>query len=104
MSDPHIIRLRDPWEAERQNGDVTLWRRRFNRPTGLSPGDQVFLVIQSPTDVPSLRLNDVELPISAHRIGAVQAEIVSRLDVRNTIEILAGAQRDFEVWLEIFSR
>ena len=40
----HTIRLREPWEVEIQP-DRVLYRRHFNRPTGLGPGDVVRLVI-----------------------------------------------------------
>lgn len=104
MSDPHIIRLRDPWDAEHSDEHVTLWRRRFNRPTGLVPGDQVWLVVQTTAAPQSLRLNDIDVPLSAHGNGSVRVEIASRMEMRNTIEILSGAPRDFEVWLEIVSQ
>lgn len=41
----HRIRLRHPWSCESQAEGV-LWRRRFNRPTGLGPNDRVFVVLE----------------------------------------------------------
>ena len=40
----HTIRLREPWDVELQPGGV-LYRRHFNRPTGLQPPDVVRLAI-----------------------------------------------------------
>ena len=42
---PHVIRLRDPWRCEPLAGQVR-YLRRFGRPTGLMPGDQVHLTIE----------------------------------------------------------
>lgn len=40
----HTIRLRDPWESELSAGRA-IYRRHFNRPTGLTAADVVRLVV-----------------------------------------------------------
>ncbi len=42
---PHTIRLRHPWETEGADGQHVVYRRRFNRPTGLESGERVTLEI-----------------------------------------------------------
>lgn len=41
----HSIRLRDPWQCEAIDGGGLRWSRRFHRPTGLEPDDQLLLVL-----------------------------------------------------------
>lgn len=41
----HSIRLRDPWQCEPTAEGGTRWVRRFHRPTGLEPDDQLLLVL-----------------------------------------------------------
>jgi hypothetical protein len=41
----HSIRLRDPWQCEAVDGGGVRWSRRFHRPTGLEPDDQLLLVL-----------------------------------------------------------
>ncbi len=85
-SERHRIRLRGPWwrsagtvfdtaaavrirlpstPAEQQGGDSTspssadyVFRRPFNRPTGLQGGDVVWLVLEGIADLQTVRLND----------------------------------------------
>lgn len=42
---PHPIRLRHPWDSEPQADGRIVYRRRFNRPTGLDAGEHVSLEI-----------------------------------------------------------
>lgn len=42
---PHPIRLRHPWDSEPQPDGRILYRRQFNRPTGLDAWEQVSLEI-----------------------------------------------------------
>lgn len=41
----HSIRLRDPWQCEPTEQGGVRWTRRFHRPTGLEPDDQLLLVL-----------------------------------------------------------
>lgn len=53
----HSIRLRDPWDVEPAAGGLRRHRRYFNKPTGLEPDDQVWVVIQGTVGLVELTLN-----------------------------------------------
>lgn len=112
MSEPHVIRLRGPWDAEPVNvSQATRWIRRFGRPTGLETGARVWLCLQPVDGILSWRLNDSE----PHNVDATQAaqrfDITDQLQPRNRLEVLvvegptpSGAQTPFDAWLEILAR
>jgi hypothetical protein len=56
----HVIRLREPWQVELQQG-CCLFRRRFNCPTGLERGDVVRLVVDDLPPDAVVRLNGAAL-------------------------------------------
>ncbi len=93
---PHIIRLRDPWQWVACDvpaaDDVAHIRvsRSFNRPTGLEPGTQVVLVIKGIPALRTVRLNDQTLSRRAERARTDDAwtcEIGNRLDWRNRLQL-----------------
>jgi hypothetical protein len=112
MSEPHIIRLRGPWDAEPVDGSqATRWIRRFGRPTGLETGARVWLCLQPGDGILSWRLNDSE-PHAVDAAHAVQRfDITDQLQPRNRLEVLvelgpnqSSEQPPFEAWLEIVAR
>ncbi|MAT70761.1 MAG: hypothetical protein CMJ58_14700 [Planctomycetaceae bacterium] len=46
----YTFRLRDPWECAAGAGGGAAWSRRFNRPTGIDPGHELWLIV---TDLPA---------------------------------------------------
>lgn len=108
MPDPHVIRLRGRWEyaAETPGGtvrgnfdasgdwlaglpafSVVRFSRRFHRPTGLSPGTRVRLVVSGTSAETQVSLNGEVLPPAA--TGPV--EIAALLQSSNQLELtLAG--------------
>jgi len=97
----HTIRLREPWDVE-VAADHVLYRRHFNRPTGLGPGDAVRLVVENLPPETAVSFN--KQPLSA---PGLCWDITSWLQLRNAIEISVPAaaspfERPFgEVKLEI---
>jgi hypothetical protein len=98
----HTIRLREPWTVEFQPGRV-IYRRHFNRPTGLGPGDVVRLAIDDLPTAATVFINGQSLTVDA----SASAEITEALLPRNAVEIIVAAdptagQRPFgEVMLTI---
>jgi len=101
----HTIRLREPWLIEFQSG-CAIYRRHFNRPTGLTNHDVVHLVIEQLVDEAKVSINSQSL-VSA---GLAAWEITSWILPRNAVQVsLASetlpAERPFgEVRLEISER
>ena len=46
MESIHTIRLREPWE-QRQSSEGSVHRRTFHAPTGITPEDTLWIVIDS---------------------------------------------------------
>jgi len=104
MSQPHVIRLREPWEsAPSADDDAVVWRRRFGRPTGLEGGERVWLCIRCASELLAVHLNDIEqLGESCGELWRV--DVTAQLAVRNVLEVSAtrsSSGRAFESWLEI---
>jgi hypothetical protein len=53
----HSIRLRDPWQRAATEGGGTRWSRRFHRPTGMEPDDQLLLVLSGLPAAACVRVN-----------------------------------------------
>lgn len=107
MSQPHVIRLREPWEcAPAAHDKAVVWRRRFGRPTGLNGGERVWLCIRCASELLAVHLNDVEqLGESCGELWRV--DITAQLAVRNVLEVSAASSAGgpaFEAWLEITSQ
>ncbi|MCZ2077237.1 MAG: hypothetical protein LC130_19845 [Bryobacterales bacterium] len=105
----HRIHLRRPWQSAAA-GPGPGWSRRFGRPTGLEPGDCVWLVIEG--------MPQAEVWLNGNRLAPVELLIAERYDVtdrlmtRNEIVIVAetgpvaeptAGEPPAEVYLEIVS-
>lgn len=80
----HTIRLREPWTIEAQS-DRVIYRRHFNRPTGLGPGNIVRLTIESLMESAVVDFNGEALCA-----GDTSWDITASLQTRNVIEISAA--------------
>ncbi len=90
MSGGHAINLGNAWEAEPgDDGHAAAWVRRFGRPTGLEPGDTVWLVIEEPVAC-TLVLNGARLPDGLPG-AAYRVEITPRLRDRNLLVLVPPA-------------
>lgn len=82
--EPHRIRLRDPWDVSPTDDGGTVRRRAFNKPTGLEPGDIVWLVIDDPLEVTMVAVNE---SVMFSPPCAVAVDITSVLRARNVVEL-----------------
>ena len=82
----HIIRLREPWEVEPRPGGV-VYRRYFNRPTGLAGGEAVRLAIDGLPLLAAVSFNGA--PLAEGSSGDITAALLPRNLV--VIEV-AGAE------------
>lgn len=106
----HRIRLRHPWQREPQAGAV-LWRRRFNRPTGLDAGHRVFVVIEGDVGLGGVVLNDEPLGTLRGQQSPQPFEVTDRLLGSNELllwleqsssdEPMPATTPPGEVWVEI---
>ena len=117
MVEPHVIRLRGPWElqplASWQSSDNSLpkggrlempsdWSkllgadfrgrvrhlRRFGRPTGLDAGERVWLVCDGATDAATIFLNGAQLgAVISGSNQPARFEVTDRLLRRNELVI-----------------
>jgi hypothetical protein len=110
MSEPHVIRLREPWDCCPQDDTRVLWQRRFGRPTGITPGVTVHLVVAATTPVTEVRMNDAAIhgPIAPQQSASI--DVTHALMARNALEVLTSGESasgstkpSFEVKLEIFA-
>ena len=100
---PHVIRLRDPWEALPTTDGTLRQRRPFQKPTGLGPSDVVRLVIDGGAGLFAVAVND-RLQAMPPTAGVAAFDITALLQPRNFIDLtLAGDGRRGEVRLEIES-
>jgi len=111
MSGTHRIRLRRPWQFQ-ATADRFRWTRRFNRPSGLGPGEQVWLVCEGFAYGPlGVVLNGRPLGTLPGGGAAGRFEITGSLALQNEVllegakqsvpEMLAGDQPPGKVCLEI---
>jgi hypothetical protein len=97
MDQPHVIRLRDPWERSRL-ADGDLLQRWFHKPTGLDATSRVHLVIAGALP---RRVFLNEHPLAPASPGVY--EITSLLEVRNRLAIeLPEDAPEVQVRLEIW--
>ncbi|MBN8625351.1 MAG: hypothetical protein J0M17_07675 [Planctomycetes bacterium] len=98
---PHRIRLRDPWDVSPTDDGGTVRCRAFNKPTGLTVGDVVRLVVESAEGLQSVALNGRVLEVARNR-DVAGCDIFAVLQPRNQLElrVAAGGQIG-EVRLEI---
>jgi len=104
----HRIRLRRPWDRQSQCDRIS-WMRRFGRPGNLSPGEQVWLVLEEASPRARVVLNGQELGMTSEG-GCAAFPVTVALAARNSlaIELPAGSGRqsaaeapEGRVWLEI---
>ena len=107
----HTIRLRRPWlrtiddlnQPDRvdvpdvgrvplREGSILIYRRTFNRPTGLEIGDKVWLSIESYSAGSIRVLLNEQSVFQADTAQPVRVDLASRLEPSNQLEIqLAGS-------------
>jgi len=119
----HSIKLKGPWTIVRRPGDATVtdgsgadtvhlpadWQtlfgpiagtavfeRRFNRPTGLSEGHRVRIVLRDVSGLQHAALNDDPLSVENRAAGIQFVEITRQLEPHNrlTIELQFDPARD----------
>lgn len=110
----HSIKLKGPWSIIRRPdhasstdettpesvhlpadwrmlfGDVAgtaVFERRFNRPTGLSEGHRVRIVLRDVAGLNHVVLNDVPLPLEHGAAGSQVVEITRRMERHNRLTI-----------------
>lgn len=106
----HTIRLREPWDVEPLAGGLKRHRRYFNKPTNLSAGEQVWIVVEGAIGFTELTLNDAPPPHAKGQGSADSAartfDVTTLLNLRNELVIVTDdtppAARG-EVRLEIHS-
>jgi hypothetical protein len=88
---PHSIRLRQPWDEVPAEAGRTIYRRRFNRPTGLDAWERVSLEIDRAVVIGTVSLNGALL-------GQVvpgqlfTADITPHLQLANELRVEADPQ------------
>ena len=91
----HTINLNNAWQPPAAG--ARTWIRRFGRPTGIGPGDRVWLVMDAPPPWEA-RVNAAPLPASAEG-QPWRADVTLLLDERNELvlplddELAGGAPR-----------
>lgn len=102
MTEPHVIRLREPWDREPRSGGGTRYRRFFNLPTGLTPTTVVHIVCAGSTAATTAWLNDVALGDHAAEEPAWSHEVTENLLSRNELVIDVAAPAVAELpWREM---
>ena len=87
MTSPtHTIRLRRPWQC-RATGRGVVWRRGFQRPTGLDARTTVSLCLSGLAVGVRVVLNGQALGTADAGSEAVRFEITPLLAVRNELEL-----------------
>jgi hypothetical protein len=86
----HAIHLGNAWDRVAAAGrPQDSWRRRFGRPTGLVPGDRLFLVVERPGLSASATLNGCELPAIAAATARWTCDVTALVVDRNELVFAA---------------
>lgn len=88
----HTIDLTNAWQPP-DAADATCWTRLFGLPSGLEPGDRVWLTIDDGRGL-RLTLNDVSLAMaraSGRRTAEITVEITAWLEPRNRLVLRPAA-------------
>jgi hypothetical protein len=101
MPAPHVIRLREPWEAEPIDAGGVRYRRRFGWTAELGPEDRVFLAMDADPDEVQVQVNGVSLPLAGPRDGPARFEVTSLLQPCNEAVIETAGGGVDKVRLEI---
>jgi beta-galactosidase/beta-glucuronidase len=80
----HRIRLRHPWHREPEAGTI-VWRRRFNRPTGLGARERVFVVVEGDVGRGEVVLNGQPLGTLSGQRSPQPFEVTDRLLAGNEL-------------------
>lgn len=84
----HTIDLTNAWEppvaGSRTPASSLAWVRRFGRPSGLGPGDRVWLAMDLPPPADAT-LNGAALPALPEAVGAWRIDVTDRLESRNEL-------------------
>ncbi|MEY3206143.1 MAG: hypothetical protein RLZZ21_2474 [Planctomycetota bacterium] len=80
----HTIDLTNAWEPPVAGSRI--WVRRFGRPSGIEPGDRVWLVMDVPPPADAT-LNGVALPLLPEATGAWRIDVTARLEPRNELVV-----------------
>jgi hypothetical protein len=110
----HTIRLREPWDVEPAAGGLKRHRRFFNKPTNLSAGEQVWIVVEGAAHFVELTLNGSPPPHAGAQQSSGQGtaadsatrayDVTTLLNLRNELVIVteeASTAARGEVRLEI---
>jgi len=94
---PHTIDLTSAWEppaAAPGGGSAAAWTRSFGLPTGLSPGDRVWLVLDGDRDCRLMLnpiLNESPLPAVVGSSSPYAIDVTALLLPRNRLRLLPAA-------------
>lgn len=80
----HHIHLRHPWLCEPQ-AEAVVWRRRFNRPTGLGSGQRVFVVMERLPGLGAVTLNGTVLGLLSGEAAPQRFEVTDQLQSHNEL-------------------
>jgi hypothetical protein len=91
---PHVIRLREPWHLESNDGDAEskrnlVFHRGFNRPTGLDTATQVHLAVAG-------RNGRGQVFLNGQRLGSWNAGSTSRFEILNELSDFNRLQIDVD--------
>lgn len=92
MSGPHRIRLQAAWQSAAAGA---VWTRSFGRPTGIDPGDRIWLVIEAPKAC-AAKLNGRPLPVVVGVMAAWRHDVTAELLERNDLRLEFDAPSDVE--------
>ncbi len=88
---PHIIRLRNPWQWGEDAAPGVRISRWFNRPTGLESNTRVVLAIEGGSALCAVVLNGNQLENSQPSGDTRRYDIGNRLEPRNLLELVFDA-------------
>jgi hypothetical protein len=78
----HTIDLTNAWEPPAAGSQA--WVRRFGRPSGVEPGDRVWLVMDVPPPA-GASLNGIPLPAMPEAVAPWRFDVTPRLGQRNEL-------------------
>lgn len=90
---PHVIRLREPWDARPQPDGSVRFSRRFHKPTGLE-GSKVWLVVEAVDAGAVIELNGCVLGKLPAASREARFDITAALDGVNLVEITLPAAHE----------
>lgn len=85
---PRVVHLPADWRS--LFGDAAgaaVFQRRFNRPTGLTPGHRVRIEFRDVWGLAGVQVNDRSLPIGAARDGVQTVDVTDWLQAHNVLSV-----------------